>query len=126
MYGHRVVVTGMGVLGPIGNSVEDHWRNLVAGASHIRFRHFLIGTLIGELPGLLAISVFVDQIGEAIRNRDGVGSPLRISERFFARLLHVGRKLRRVPRLAEERNGLDFRRERLLRVRYLRRTRWRR
>ena len=47
--------------------------NLVAGASHIRFRHFLIGTLIGELPGLLAISVFVDQIGEAIRN-PGPGS----------------------------------------------------
>jgi phosphatidylserine/phosphatidylglycerophosphate/cardiolipin synthase-like enzyme/uncharacterized membrane protein YdjX (TVP38/TMEM64 family) len=47
--------------------------NLVAGASHIRFRHFLIGTLIGELPGLLAISVFVDQIGEAIRN-PGTGS----------------------------------------------------
>jgi phospholipase D1/2 len=42
--------------------------NLVAGASHIRFRHFLIGTLIGELPGLLAVSIFVDQIGEAIRH----------------------------------------------------------
>jgi phospholipase D1/2 len=41
---------------------------LVAGASHIRFRHFLIGTLIGELPGLLAVSIFVDQIGEAIRH----------------------------------------------------------
>ena len=47
--------------------------NLVAGASHIRFRHFLIGTLIGELPGLLAISIFVDQIGEAIRH-PGPGS----------------------------------------------------
>lgn len=42
--------------------------NLVAGASHIKFRHFLIGTLIGELPGLLALSIFVDQIGEAIRH----------------------------------------------------------
>jgi uncharacterized membrane protein YdjX (TVP38/TMEM64 family) len=47
--------------------------NLVAGASHIRFRHFLIGTLIGELPGLLAISIFVDQIGAAIRH-PGPGS----------------------------------------------------
>ena len=47
--------------------------NLVAGASHIRFRHFLIGTLIGELPGLLALSIFVDQIGEAIRY-PGTGS----------------------------------------------------
>ena len=47
--------------------------NLVAGASHIRFRHFLIGTLIGELPGLLGISIFVDQIGEAVRH-PGPGS----------------------------------------------------
>jgi uncharacterized membrane protein YdjX (TVP38/TMEM64 family) len=47
--------------------------NLVAGTSHIRFRHFLIGTLIGELPGLLALSIFVDQIGEAIRY-PGTGS----------------------------------------------------
>jgi phospholipase D1/2 len=47
--------------------------NLVAGASHIRFRHFLIGTLLGELPGLLGISIFVDQIGEAVRH-PGPGS----------------------------------------------------
>ncbi|MBA2252305.1 MAG: VTT domain-containing protein [Nitrospirales bacterium] len=52
--------------------------NLVAGASHIRFRHFLIGTLIGELPGLLAISIFVDQIGEAIRH-PGPGSILALA-----------------------------------------------
>jgi phosphatidylserine/phosphatidylglycerophosphate/cardiolipin synthase-like enzyme/uncharacterized membrane protein YdjX (TVP38/TMEM64 family) len=34
--------------------------NLVAGASHIRFRDFLLGTLIGLLPGILALSAFVD------------------------------------------------------------------
>lgn len=34
--------------------------NLVAGASHIRFRDFLIGTLIGLLPGMLALGAFVD------------------------------------------------------------------
>jgi phosphatidylserine/phosphatidylglycerophosphate/cardiolipin synthase-like enzyme/membrane protein DedA with SNARE-associated domain len=32
--------------------------NLVAGASHIRFRHFLIGTLIGNLPGVILVTVF--------------------------------------------------------------------
>ena len=47
--------------------------NLVAGASHIRVRHFFIGTLIGELPGLLGVSIFVDQIGEAVRH-PGPGS----------------------------------------------------
>ena len=33
--GPRVVVTGMGALTPIGNTVEDYWRNLVAGVSGI-------------------------------------------------------------------------------------------
>ena len=47
--------------------------NMVAGASHIRVRHFFIGTLIGELPGLLGVSIFVDQIGEAVRH-PGLGS----------------------------------------------------
>lgn len=42
--------------------------NMVAGASHIRFRDFLVGTVIGELPGLLALSAFFDQIWATIRN----------------------------------------------------------
>lgn len=32
--------------------------NLVAGASHIRFRHFFLGTLIGNLPGVILVTVF--------------------------------------------------------------------
>jgi uncharacterized membrane protein YdjX (TVP38/TMEM64 family) len=47
--------------------------NLVAGASHIRFRDFLLGTVIGELPGLLGISIFVDQVIDAVRH-PGFGS----------------------------------------------------
>lgn len=31
--GPRVVVTGAGVLSPVGNNVEDSWKNLVAGVS---------------------------------------------------------------------------------------------
>jgi 3-oxoacyl-[acyl-carrier-protein] synthase II len=31
----RVVVTGMGVISPIGNSVEEFWSNLKAGVSGI-------------------------------------------------------------------------------------------
>lgn len=47
--------------------------NTVAGASHIRFRDFFLGTIIGELPGLLAVSIFVDQVNETVRN-PGPGS----------------------------------------------------
>ena len=33
MYGHRVVVTGLGCISPIGASVEQYWNNLLAGVS---------------------------------------------------------------------------------------------
>ncbi|MGH7231382.1 MAG: VTT domain-containing protein [Nitrospiraceae bacterium] len=42
--------------------------NMVAGASHIGFRDFLLGTIIGELPGLVAMSAFFDHVWAAIRH----------------------------------------------------------
>ncbi|HWG96271.1 MAG TPA: VTT domain-containing protein [Nitrospira sp.] len=36
--------------------------NMIAGATHIRTRDFLSRTVLGELPGLSAIAVFVDQV----------------------------------------------------------------
>jgi uncharacterized membrane protein YdjX (TVP38/TMEM64 family) len=47
--------------------------NAVAGASHIRLRDFLVGTVLGELPGLLSLALFVDQVTETIRH-PGPGS----------------------------------------------------
>jgi uncharacterized membrane protein YdjX (TVP38/TMEM64 family) len=41
--------------------------NVVAGASHIGLRDFLLGSVIGMLPGILATVVFVDRIVEALR-----------------------------------------------------------
>lgn len=41
--------------------------NLVAGASPIRFRDFALGTVRGELPGLVGISLFVNQLSETVR-----------------------------------------------------------
>jgi phospholipase D1/2 len=40
--------------------------NLVAGASHIRFRDFAFGTLLGMAPGALGLTVFSDQVVAAI------------------------------------------------------------
>jgi len=40
--------------------------NLVAGASHIRFRDFALGTLLGMAPGVLALTLFSDQVVTAI------------------------------------------------------------
>jgi uncharacterized membrane protein YdjX (TVP38/TMEM64 family) len=42
--------------------------NVVAGASHIGLRDFLLGTLIGLLPGVLGIVVFVDRLVESVRH----------------------------------------------------------
>ena len=41
--------------------------NMVAGASHIRLRDFLLGTALGMLPGIVAITVFTDRLLEAFR-----------------------------------------------------------
>ncbi|WP_265950265.1 TVP38/TMEM64 family protein [Dechloromonas sp. A34] len=50
--------------------------NMIAGASHVRLRDFLAGTLVGMLPGILVIGILADQIAEAINSPDwrtGVG-----------------------------------------------------
>ncbi|TFV96565.1 hypothetical protein E4K72_17500 [Oxalobacteraceae bacterium OM1] len=40
--------------------------NVVAGATHIRFRDYLIGTFIGMLPGIAMTVTFVHHLAEAI------------------------------------------------------------
>jgi len=42
--------------------------NVVAGVSHIRLRDYLIGTLLGMLPGITMTVAFVHHLAEAIRN----------------------------------------------------------
>ncbi|MCO6412473.1 MAG: VTT domain-containing protein, partial [Thiogranum sp.] len=42
--------------------------NLVAGASHVKFRHFLLGSVIGMAPGLGALTLFSDSLWSALRD----------------------------------------------------------
>ncbi|MFA7504533.1 MAG: VTT domain-containing protein [Burkholderiaceae bacterium] len=42
--------------------------NLVAGASHIRLRDYLLGTLIGMGPGIVLTVVFIDRLVDAMRD----------------------------------------------------------
>ena len=46
--------------------------NMLAGASHVGTREFFIGTVLGEVPGLLGLAFFIDQINNTIRH-PGVG-----------------------------------------------------
>ncbi|GAB6039884.1 VTT domain-containing protein [Endothiovibrio diazotrophicus] len=47
--------------------------NLVAGASHIRFRDFLLGSLVGLLPGTLAIALFAEAAVRSLRDQQDGG-----------------------------------------------------
>jgi uncharacterized membrane protein YdjX (TVP38/TMEM64 family) len=42
--------------------------NIVAGASHISFRDYMIGTLLGITPGAVITVTFVHNLAEAVRN----------------------------------------------------------
>jgi phospholipase D1/2 len=42
--------------------------NLVAGTTHISLRDFLLGTLIGLTPGIVAAALFIDRILAALRD----------------------------------------------------------
>lgn len=44
--------------------------NLVAGASHISLRDFVIGTFLGLLPGLTAIALFGEGLEQSLRDPD--------------------------------------------------------
>jgi uncharacterized membrane protein YdjX (TVP38/TMEM64 family) len=49
--------------------------NLVSGACGVRLRDFILGTLIGHLPGTVSILLFQNQLARAIRSPD----PLNIA-----------------------------------------------
>ncbi|MDB5761128.1 MAG: hypothetical protein JWQ21_123 [Herminiimonas sp.] len=42
--------------------------NVVAGASHIRFRDYMLGTLLGMTPGIAITVTFVHNLAEAVRS----------------------------------------------------------
>ena len=42
--------------------------NLVAGATSLSLRDFLLGTALGMSPGIVLMSAFVDRLAEALRN----------------------------------------------------------
>ncbi|MDO3379879.1 VTT domain-containing protein [Geoalkalibacter halelectricus] len=44
--------------------------NLVAGASRVRTRHFFLGTLMGTLPGLVALTLIGDRIRAVVYDAD--------------------------------------------------------
>ena len=52
--------------------------NLVAGASRIHFRDFVIGTVAGMAPGILAFSLLGNQLERTLRNPTGADTALLV------------------------------------------------
>ena len=42
--------------------------NMIAGASHIKLKDYLVGTALGMLPGILVITIFADRLLHSIQN----------------------------------------------------------
>jgi 3-oxoacyl-[acyl-carrier-protein] synthase II len=74
----RVVVTGMGIISPLGNSVTETWRNILAGKSGI--------AAIDRFD----VSEFATRIGGAIKNFD-INDYMSAKEaKRFAPFIHYG------------------------------------
>jgi phosphatidylserine/phosphatidylglycerophosphate/cardiolipin synthase-like enzyme/uncharacterized membrane protein YdjX (TVP38/TMEM64 family) len=66
----RVVPLALARLVPVGNfSVMG----LVAGSLRVRFSRFMLGTMVGLLPGILALALMFDSVARALRE-PGVGT----------------------------------------------------
>jgi uncharacterized membrane protein YdjX (TVP38/TMEM64 family) len=50
---------------PVGNFSVI---NMIAGALPLPFRSFMLGNLIGLLPGILGLTLFADRLAETLRN----------------------------------------------------------
>ena len=49
----RVVITGMGIVSPVGTGVEYAWKNVVAGKSGVRkITEFKVDDLASQIAGL--------------------------------------------------------------------------
>jgi len=73
--------------------------NLVAGASAVGFRDFVIGTLVGMAPGIIALSVLGDRLGVVLRTP----SVANIAVLGLATMLVIAAQLGVVSRLSRAR-----------------------
>lgn len=77
--------------------------NVVAGASHIRFRDFAIGTTLGMLPGILMTVTFVHQLAEAARRPSAGTAAVLVAVTTL--IIAVALGLRRLLKRREERRA---------------------
>lgn len=74
--------------------------NIIAGASHIRFRDYLIGTLIGMLPGIAMTVTFVHHLAAAIHNPSP--GTIAVLVAVVATIIGIGLAVKRLLRRRED------------------------
>jgi len=52
--------------------------NMIAGASHIRFKDFVLGTVLGMAPGIIVIIIFADRLLTAFAEPDWFNAVLAV------------------------------------------------
>ncbi len=74
--------------------------NLAAGALNVRLRDFLLGTLLGMLPGILAITVFSDRIAALLQDPSptAIGSLVAVAVATVLGAIGLRRWARRAAR----------------------------
>lgn len=60
--------------------------NLVAGASQIRFTDYVLGTLLGMAPGILAVTIFTDRLLAFLKHPDLVNILAMVGALIFLAL----------------------------------------
>ncbi len=78
--------------------------NLIAGASNVRFRDFIFGTVLGMSPGILALTIFGKGLIAAIRHPSPLSLIMLIAivTGFFSASVWLGRKLEPAPQIRSE------------------------
>ena len=68
--------------------------NAVAGASHIKLRDYLLGTLLGMAPGIVLKVVFADQIAQAAQSSDTISlRGLAVAVLALVLVFYLGRRV---------------------------------
>ncbi len=81
--------------------------NIVAGASHIRFRAFMLGTMVAITPGILLLTLFAEGLLQAITNPGPatVAIAVGVGGLIVAAALVVRRRLKTNDQPADARTG---------------------
>jgi phospholipase D1/2 len=66
--------------------------NVVCGATRIKLWHFMVGTMLGMLPGMLAATVFGDQLKSAVREGETNYALIAVIAALFVGSIVIARR----------------------------------